>query len=91
METDALPTELYPYVTVIYNCVSFHTQQSEINQVFFCIFVSDGDFAGGEGEQGRLASAMGILPAAKENRGVWRQYAFILSCGEFGSILILVD
>ena len=53
--------------------------------------VSDGDFAGGEGEQGRLASAMGILPAAKENRGVWRQYAFILSCGEFGSILILVD
>ncbi|MEI3582451.1 MAG: hypothetical protein V8R89_07285 [Alphaproteobacteria bacterium] len=73
METDALPTELYPYVTVIYNCVSFHTQQSEINQVFFCIFVSDGDFAGGEGEQGRLASAMGILPAAKESRGVWRQ------------------
>jgi len=60
-------------VTVIYNCVSFHTQQSEINQVFFCIFVSDGDFAGGEGEQGRLASAMGILPAAKESRGVWRQ------------------
>ena len=85
-------------MTVIYNCVSFHTQQSEINQVFFCIFVSDGafgvsdgDFTGGEGEQGRLASAMGILPAAKENRGVWRQYAFILSCGEFGGILILVD
>ena len=76
--------------------------------MFFCIFVSDGDFAGSKGEQGclasaigiglatkegrggRLASAMGILPAAKESRGVWRQYAFILSCGEFGGILILM-
>lgn len=29
--------------------------------MFFCIFVSDGDFAGGEGEQGRLASVAGIF------------------------------
>ncbi len=79
-------------MTVIYNYVSFHTQQSEINQVFFCIFISGGDLVGGEGGQGGcLASAAGIWSAVKESRGVWHQYVFILSCGEFGGILISAD